>query len=197
MAAAPYRPDARFRRAKKGFGVSNMNKKSGLALGALLLITCGPAFAAEFDGRLTGAWATSPAECQKLFVRGGGGFAFRQPVDQFAQAAIITPGSIVMPNQTCQVTGSTQNNGLTTLQFQCKDSISYTTQSVEIEIKSSTSDGVSSQRRQDARHCAHQVRAVTRPAGAGCGKSGRRRGGVRRPGTASSREPSTRRGGSR
>ncbi len=91
------------------------------------------------DGRLTGAWATSQADCQKLFVRGGGGFAFRQPVDQFAQAAIITPGSVVLPNQICQVVGSTRDAGLTKLDFQCKDSISYTSQSVEIEIKSATS----------------------------------------------------------
>ncbi|RBP15598.1 hypothetical protein DFR50_108155 [Roseiarcus fermentans] len=111
----------------------------GLGLGALLVVACGHAGATEMDGRLSGAWATSQADCQKLFVRGGGGYTFRQPVDQFAQAAIITPGTVVLPNQTCQVTGATQDNGLTKLEFQCKDSISYTTQSVEIEVKSSSS----------------------------------------------------------
>ncbi len=115
-----------------------MNKKSGLALGALLLFSCGPAGAAELDGRLTGAWATTPADCQKLFVRNGGGLAFRQPADQFAQAAIITPGTFVLPNQTCQVTSVSNDKGLITVNSTCKDSISYTSQSVEIEIKSGT-----------------------------------------------------------
>jgi len=116
-----------------------MTNTRGLVFGALLAFASGQALAAEMDSRLTGAWATSPADCKKLFVRGGGGFAFRQPVDQFAQAAIITPGAIVMPNQTCQVTGSAHENGLTKLEFQCRDTISYTTQSVEIEVKSDAS----------------------------------------------------------
>jgi hypothetical protein len=113
-----------------------MNRKSGLALGALLLVSCGPAGAAELDGRLSGAWATTPADCQKLFVRNGGGLAFRQPADQFAQAAIISPGTIVLPNQTCQVAIVSHDKGLITINSTCKDSISYTSQSVEIEIKS-------------------------------------------------------------
>ena len=92
-----------------------MNRKFGLALGALLLVAALPRAPPKLDGRLTGAWATTPADCQKLFVRNGGGVAFRQPADQFAQAAIITPGSFIMPNQTCQVTGVSSDKGLTTL----------------------------------------------------------------------------------
>ena len=115
-----------------------MNRKRGLAFGALLLLACGSAGAAQLDGRLSGAWATSPADCQKLYVRSGGGVTFRQPIDQFAQAAIISPGSVVLPNQTCRVTSVTRNQGLTKLDFECKDTISYTQQSVEIEVKSST-----------------------------------------------------------
>ena len=116
-----------------------MNISRGLALCALLVLACGPARAAQMDGSLNGAWATSQADCKKLFVRGGGGFVFRQPVDQFAQAAIITPASVVLPNQICQVVSATHEGGLTKLDFQCQDSISYTSQSVEIEVKSSTS----------------------------------------------------------
>jgi len=114
-----------------------MTMNRGMAISALLILCGGPAVAAELDGRLTGAWATSQADCQKLFVRRGGGLAFRQPVDQFAQAAIISPGAVVLPNQTCQVTNISNDKGLTTLAFECKDTISYTSQSVEIEIKSS------------------------------------------------------------
>ncbi len=112
----------------------NMNRR--LAIGALMLLWCAPAGAAELDGRLSGAWATVQADCKKLFVRSGRGLAFRQPVDQFAQAAIITPGEVVLPNQTCRVTKASHDKGLTTLDFDCKDSISYTSQTVELEIKS-------------------------------------------------------------
>ena len=115
-----------------------MNVNCRLASGALLLLCCGPASAAEVDSRLSGAWATSQADCQKLFVRQGGGLTFRQPVDQFAQAAIITPGTIIQPNQTCQVMSVTHDGGLTKLDFTCRDTISYTSQSVEIEVKSPT-----------------------------------------------------------
>jgi len=110
----------------------------GLAFGALVLACCGSAGAAEIDARMTGAWATSKADCDRLFVRSGGGFTYRQPVDQFAQAAIIAPGTVVLPNQTCRVTGATHDQGLTKLDFDCRDTISYTSQSVEIEIKSGT-----------------------------------------------------------
>lgn len=108
-----------------------------LAFGALLLC-CSPAGAVELDSRLSGAWATSQADCQKLFTRQGGGLAYRQPIDQFAQAAIITPGTVILPNQTCQVTRAAHDNGLTKLDFTCRDTISYTSQSVEIEVRSAT-----------------------------------------------------------
>src|SRR5208283_2930400 len=95
-------------------GSKMMNMKRDMAFAALFLLGCGAAGAVQLDGRLTGAWATSQADCQKLFVRGGKGLAYRQPVDEFAQAAIITPGQVVLPNQTCQVTGAKRQNGLTT-----------------------------------------------------------------------------------
>ena len=115
-----------------------MKMHRGLAFGALLVLGCGAAGAAEIDSRIVGAWATSKADCQKLFVRTAGGLSYRQPVDQFAQAAIITPGSVMLPNQTCSVTGDRRQNGLTMLEFNCRDTISYTSQSVEIEIKSAS-----------------------------------------------------------
>ncbi len=115
-----------------------MNMNCRFAGGALLLLCCGAASAAELDSRLSGAWATSQADCQKLFVRQGGGLTFRQPVDQFAQAAIIEQGTVIQPNQTCQVTSVAHDKGLTKLDFICRDTISYTSQSVEIEVKSGT-----------------------------------------------------------
>ncbi len=102
---------------------------------ALALGFGGPAVAEGLSPGLNGAWATSDADCQKIFTRGGGGYAFRQPVDKFAQAAIISPGTVVLPSQTCHVTHAATTNGVTALSFDCRDSISYTSQSVDIEVK--------------------------------------------------------------
>ena len=115
-----------------------MKTKCGLAIGALILAMCGSAAAAGVDSRMTGAWATTQADCKKLFERRGGALAFRQPVDQFAQAAIITPSVVTLPNQICRVTRTSGKGGVTTVDFDCRDSISYTSQSVELEIKSGT-----------------------------------------------------------
>lgn len=109
-----------------------------LALIALALGFGGPAVAQGLSPGLSGAWATSEADCQKIFTRGGGRFAFRQPVDKFAQAAIISPGTVLLPSQTCRVTHSATTNGVTALSFDCRDSISYTSQAVDIEVKSPT-----------------------------------------------------------
>ena len=39
--------------------------------------------------QLVGAWAYSPEDCERLFQRRGRSWAYRQPVDKFAQAAIV------------------------------------------------------------------------------------------------------------
>ena len=39
--------------------------------------------------QLVGTWAYSAEDCDRLFQRRGGGWAYRQPVDKFAQAAIV------------------------------------------------------------------------------------------------------------
>ena len=46
-------------------------------------------YAPKSLAQLVGTWAYSPADCERLFQRRGGGWAFRQPVDKFAQAAIV------------------------------------------------------------------------------------------------------------
>ena len=46
-------------------------------------------FAPKNLAQLVGAWAYSEGDCDRLFQRRGGGWAFRQPVDKFAQAAIV------------------------------------------------------------------------------------------------------------
>jgi hypothetical protein len=88
----------------------------------------------SLDARLLGAWATSQADCSKLFVRKGGALFYRQPVDKFAQATIIEPQQIRAPSSICRVQRVSHANGVVKLSTQCSDSISYTDQTAEIKF---------------------------------------------------------------
>jgi hypothetical protein len=89
--------------------------------------------------QLVGTWAYSPADCDRLFQRRGGGWAYRQPVDKFAQAAIVeSPKRIVLPSAICQIDGASQAEGALKVSAECQDSISYTPRSVMIALRSAT-----------------------------------------------------------
>ena len=45
-------------------------------------------YAPKSLAQLVGTWAYSAADCERLFQRRGGRWAYREPVDKFAQAAI-------------------------------------------------------------------------------------------------------------
>ncbi len=107
----------------------------GGAIGLLALVAGGPGSLADsIDAHLFGAWTTSEADCKRLFVRSGGGLAYRQPVDKFAQAAIIGPQQIRLPASTCQVQHVTHEKAVLKLNVLCNDSVSYTTQNVQIRV---------------------------------------------------------------
>ncbi len=96
-------------------------------------------YAPKSLAQLVGTWAYSPADCERLFQRRGGGWAFRQPVDKFAQAAIVElPKRIVLPSATCQIDGASQAEGALKVSAECQDSISYTPRSVMIALRSAT-----------------------------------------------------------
>jgi hypothetical protein len=59
--------------------------------------------APESLAQLAGAWTRSAADCNKLFQRRGSAVAYRQPVDQFAQAAIIESQRIRLPTSICRL----------------------------------------------------------------------------------------------
>jgi hypothetical protein len=89
--------------------------------------------------QLVGTWAYSPEDCERLFERRGGGWAYRQPVDKFAQAAIVeSPKRILLPSATCQIEGSSQTEGGLKVNAECADSISYTSRSTFITLRSPT-----------------------------------------------------------
>jgi|SRR5208337_4176642 len=109
----------------------------GGAIGLLGLIAGGSGcFADSIDSRLVGAWTTSQADCSRLFVRSSGGLAYRQPVDKFAQAAIIEPQQIRTPASTCRVQHVAHAKGVVKISVECNDSISYATLTVQIKVTS-------------------------------------------------------------
>ena len=95
-----------------------------------------PEFAPENLAQLTGAWAYSPADCDKLFRRRGRALAYRQPLDKFAQAAIVESQRIRLPSATCRIDRVSKDSGALKVGGDCQDSISHTSRTVYIRLKS-------------------------------------------------------------
>jgi len=96
-------------------------------------------YAPKSLAQLVGTWAYSPADCERLFQRRGGGWAYRQPVDKFAQAAIVeSPKRILLPSAICRIEGASEAEGALKVSADCADSISYTSRSVMIALRSPT-----------------------------------------------------------
>ena len=97
-----------------------------------------PEFAPESITQLIGAWASSEADCARLFQRRGKALAFRQPVDQFAQAAIVELQRIRLPTAVCQVESASHQGGALKLDAECQDTVSYTSRTVHVKLRSDT-----------------------------------------------------------
>ena len=97
-------------------------------------------YAPKSLAQLVGTWAYSAADCERrLFQRRGGGWAYRQPVDKFAQAAIVeSPKKILLPSAICRIDGASEAEGALKVSADCEDSISYTSRSVVIALRSAT-----------------------------------------------------------
>jgi hypothetical protein len=96
-------------------------------------------YAPKSLAQLVGTWAYSPADCERLFQRRGGGWVYRQPVDKFAQAAIVeSPKKIVLPSAICRIDGAREAEGMLKVSADCEDSISFTPRSVMIALRSTT-----------------------------------------------------------
>ena len=110
----------------------------GGAMGLLGLVAgIAGSCADSIDARLVGAWTTSQSDCKRLFVRNGRALAYRQPIDKFAQAAIIGPQQIRLPASVCQVRTVSHQKEALKLGVDCNDSISYTSQTVQIRVTGS------------------------------------------------------------
>jgi hypothetical protein len=96
-------------------------------------------YAPKSLAQLVGTWAYSAADCERLFQRRGGRWAYREPVDKFAQAAIVeSQKRILLPSAICRIDGASEAEGALKVSADCEDSISYTSRSVVIALRSAT-----------------------------------------------------------
>ena len=96
-------------------------------------------YAPKSLAQLVGTWAYSAADCERLFQRRGGRWAYREPVDKFAQAAIVeSTKRILLPSAICRIDGASEAEGALKVSADCEDSISYTSRSVVIALRSAT-----------------------------------------------------------
>jgi hypothetical protein len=63
---------------------------------------------------------------------------YRQPVDKFAQAAIVEPQRIRLPSAVCKLEAAARESGALRLSADCQDSISYTSRTAYIKLRSDT-----------------------------------------------------------
>ena len=87
--------------------------------------------------------------------------AFRQPVDQFAQAAIVESQRIRLPSAVCQVESASHEGGALKLDAECQDTVSYTSRTVHVKLRSDTRDVLQSNRRSGAQHHPYEMPALT------------------------------------
>lgn len=60
----------------------------------------------------------------------------RQPIDQFAQAAIVEPQRIRTPSVTCQLDSAVSDGGSLKLITECADIVSYSSLTVYVKLRS-------------------------------------------------------------
>ncbi|MFO1118480.1 MAG: hypothetical protein U1E28_22645 [Beijerinckiaceae bacterium] len=108
-------------------------RRSILALAMFAGASLSPAFA--FDQRLVGAWSQSTSDCAAMFTRSGGAISFKQPIDEFKTAFIITPSSIVSPTAKCSIRKATAQKDMVTLAMTCSNSIGFYDRQAQIKVE--------------------------------------------------------------
>ena len=94
-------------------------------------------YAPKSLAQLVGTWAYSAADCERLFQQRAGRWAYREPVDKFAQAAIVeSPKKILLPSAICRIESASVVKGTLKVSADCEDSISFTSRSVMIALRS-------------------------------------------------------------
>ncbi len=91
---------------------------------------------ATINPALVGAWTPSIADCSRLFERTSRGISFKQPIDRFAQAAIIRPGEIEGPSSVCRLLKVSRAKDTISATTECRDTVGYLSMDVTIKIQS-------------------------------------------------------------
>lgn len=108
-------------------------RRSILALAILAGASLSPAHA--FDQRMVGAWSQSTSDCAAMFQRSGGKISFKQPIDEFKTAFIITPTSIVSPTAQCSIRKATTLKDMSHLVMTCSNSIGFYDRQAQIKVE--------------------------------------------------------------
>lgn len=95
-----------------------------------------PAIAAETS--VEGAWLDQNLECSAVYVMTGKGARFKQPVDLFAPAFIISGKRLTTPQATCSLKSKSAMNDRTAVQLSCANSVSVSPVTIQL---SRASDG--------------------------------------------------------
>jgi hypothetical protein len=102
-------------------------------LGVALAAACSNS-ALAFDQRIVGAWSQSQTDCKATFVRSGKGFGFRQPVDRFRSAFIITPQNLDATSGLCKILKTVDKPGALHITLGCTSAVSYVVRDVSIKV---------------------------------------------------------------
>lgn len=112
-----------------------MQNRYGLAgLGALLVALPLLSSTARADNRLDGAWTTSAASCDEVFVKRKGKLALKRTSEGWS-AFIVRGDRIDGANATCRVKSAKQKGDVTTFLLNCADKIIFDTMTVSLRFK--------------------------------------------------------------
>jgi hypothetical protein len=110
----------------------------GAMLGAFAGLALWSSGAGAVDQNMLGAWTQSAADCAATFQRSGGSIRFRQPVDEFKTAFIITANKIQTTTGVCKIVKSTMDKDTWTVSMTCNNSIGYYDRKAKLKVDGNT-----------------------------------------------------------
>lgn len=90
------------------------------------------------DQRMIGAWSQSASDCAATFERRGGQIRFRQPVDEFKSAFIITPKGVETTTGRCSIARTSSDGKRTTFTMNCRNPVGYYDRTVKMSVQDKT-----------------------------------------------------------
>ena len=107
------------------------SRSTRAAVLAACLTMAGPAFAAE-TSKIEGAWVEQSQKCGDVFAFKGGRPVFKQPVNLFAPAMIITGKQLKAPQAVCRLKSASPQADRVNVVLRCANSVSDADVSVSL-----------------------------------------------------------------